>query len=75
MELPFNRYKCKPGSTKRLEGRFEIANAIYQGGPVTGGLHVHPDLFNYKGGIYELTTELGHEGGHAIKIIGWGLDE
>lgn len=38
------------------------------------GLSVFEDFFSYLSGIYEYTTgEL--QGGHAIKLIGWGTDE
>ena len=50
-------------------------NAIYTKGPVVGQLEIYSDFFAYKGGIYELTTDLGFMGGHAIKIIGWGFSK
>lgn len=40
---------------------------------MVGALKVYADLFNYRGGIYERTTDIGKMGGHAIKIVGWGF--
>ena len=35
---------------------------------------VYTDFFTYKSGIYELTDEGVFVGGHAVKIIGWGVE-
>ena len=75
MDLSLERYKCKPNSTNEYNGRLDIMKAIYSGGPVVGALHIYADFFAYKGGIYELNTDIGFMGGHAIKIIGWGFDQ
>ena len=34
---------------------------------------VYSDFFNYKSGIYKYTSGK-NEGGHAVKILGWGTD-
>lgn len=37
------------------------------------GFTVYSDFMNYAGGIYQHTT--GYvEGGHAVKMIGWGVE-
>ena len=42
-------------------------------GPVTGGFMVYTDFLYYKTGVYQ--HELGKfEGLHAIRIIGWGVE-
>ena len=46
---------------------------IYENGPVTAAFTVYADFPTYKSGVYKHTT--GAElGGHAIKIIGWGVE-
>jgi len=51
----------------------QIMTEIYNNGPVEGAFTVYADFNNYKSGVYIHTTG-AQEGGHAIKIIGWGSD-
>jgi len=48
-------------------------NEIYNHGPVEGSFTVYEDFVAYKKGVYEHTTGSAL-GGHAIKIIGWGVE-
>jgi len=48
-----------------------IANEILKNGPVEAAFTVYEDFNNYKSGVYQHVTGKA-EGGHAIKIIGWG---
>ena len=43
-------------------------------GPVETRFDVYQDFFNYKGGTYKHTSG-GYSGGHAVKMIGYGVDE
>lgn len=52
----------------------EIKNQIFNYGPISTGMLVYTDFFTYKSGIYELTDEGVFVGGHAVKIIGWGVE-
>lgn len=46
---------------------------IQNNGPVQAAFTVYADFMSYKSGVYEHIT--GQElGGHAIKIIGWGVE-
>lgn len=47
---------------------------IYTNGPVEGAFEVYADFMSYKSGVYKHTTG-SLEGGHAIKILGWGHDD
>jgi len=38
-----------------------------------GAFTVYEDFFNYAGGVYYHKTG-GVAGGHAIKVIGWGVE-
>jgi cathepsin B len=50
-----------------------IATEIMNNGPVEAAFTVYSDFLTYKSGVYQHTT--GQPlGGHAIKIIGWGVD-
>ena len=51
----------------------QIKNEIYLNGPVEAAFTVYSDFPNYKSGVYKYTT--GNAlGGHAIKILGWGVE-
>jgi cathepsin B len=50
-----------------------IRTEIFKHGPVTAGFNVYSDWTSYTGGVYKARG--GDElGGHAVKIIGWGVD-
>lgn len=47
---------------------------IMTNGPVEADFTVYEDFPTYKSGVYQHTTG-GVLGGHAIKILGWGVEE
>lgn len=52
----------------------EIMAEIYKNGPVEGAFLVFADFPLYKSGVYRHIT--GEElGGHAIKVLGWGVED
>jgi len=51
----------------------KIQTEIMTNGPVEGAFSVYEDFLSYKTGVYSHTT--GQMlGGHAIKVLGWGVD-
>jgi hypothetical protein len=46
---------------------------IMEGGPVETAFTVYTDFENYAGGVYTHTSG-SMAGGHAVKIVGWGVD-
>jgi cathepsin B len=51
----------------------QIQTEIMTNGPVEAAFTVYADFESYSGGVY--THKTGEElGGHAIKILGWGVD-
>jgi len=51
----------------------KIATEIMTNGPVEGAFSVYEDFLTYKTGVYTHTS--GQLlGGHAIKVLGWGVD-
>ncbi|XP_026465368.1 cathepsin B isoform X2 [Ctenocephalides felis] len=52
----------------------EIQHEIMTNGPVEGAFTVYEDLLNYKTGVYQHVTGRAL-GGHAIRILGWGVEE
>ncbi|OWK01095.1 CTSB [Cervus elaphus hippelaphus] len=52
----------------------EIMAEIYKNGPVEGAFSVYSDFLLYKSGVYQhVTGEM--MGGHAIRILGWGVED
>jgi len=51
----------------------EIATEIMTNGPVEAAFTVYEDFLTYKSGVYQHKTG-GVDGGHAIKILGWGVE-
>uniref|UniRef100_A0AAA9S3F8 Cathepsin B n=1 Tax=Bos taurus TaxID=9913 RepID=A0AAA9S3F8_BOVIN len=51
----------------------EIMAEIYKNGPVEGAFSVYSDFLLYKSGVYQhVSGEI--MGGHAIRILGWGVE-
>ncbi|XP_066919273.1 cathepsin B-like [Clytia hemisphaerica] len=51
-----------------------IANEIMTHGPVEAAFTVYADFPNYKSGVYQHVSGSAL-GGHAIKILGWGVED
>uniref|UniRef100_A0A8C5GUF7 Cathepsin B n=1 Tax=Gouania willdenowi TaxID=441366 RepID=A0A8C5GUF7_GOUWI len=57
-----------------LEDEKEIQAELFKNGPVEGAFTVYEDFPLYKSGVYQHVS--GHAlGGHAIKILGWGVED
>jgi cathepsin B len=85
-DTPACENKCQDGYGKTVEedltygsdaysvsGERQIMQEIYESGSVEGAFDVYEDFGNYKSGIYQHVTG-SYLGGHAIKIIGWGVE-
>jgi hypothetical protein len=66
------KYKGKDSGS--ISGEEAIMNEIYENGPVVCGMHIYEDFLNYKSGVYKHTGGGKELGGHALKIVGWGVD-
>ncbi|KJH43744.1 papain family cysteine protease [Dictyocaulus viviparus] len=51
-----------------------IQREIMTNGPVQAAFMVYEDFSRYRSGIY-VHTAGRREGGHAVKLIGWGVDD
>jgi len=51
----------------------QIETEIFKNGPVEAAFTVYADFLPYKSGVYQHTTG-GVLGGHAVKILGWGVE-
>lgn len=52
----------------------QIQLEIMKNGPVQTAFTVYEDFLSYKTGVYQHKTG-GAVGGHAVKLIGWGVDK
>jgi cathepsin B len=51
----------------------QIMTHIMNEGSIDALFHVYGDFMNYQGGVYQHVTGT-LEGGHAVRVIGWGVD-
>eukprot|EP00808_Paulinella_micropora_P024085 g78270.t1 len=68
-----NRYWFRGGITIQPNDADTIAYSIMKNGPVEAAFTVYEDFEDYTCGIYKNTTSV-EKGGHAIKIVGWGVE-
>jgi len=71
----WKKYKAK--NAAQITGVDNIKKEIYTNGPVEAGFNVYKSFMSYKSGVYQhhwwaIWDSL--EGGHAIKILGWGQE-
>jgi cathepsin B len=67
-------YKSEKNSLKQLADVESIKMEIMTNGPVETGFTVYSDFMSYRSGIYQKHWYSYPEGGHAVKIIGWGVE-
>jgi cathepsin B len=60
-------------SVYSVRGEQDIMQEIYTNGPVEAVFEVYSDFLSYKTGIYKHVSGQ-YVGGHAVKIIGWGVE-
>ena len=63
----------KGKSAYSVFGEENIKQEIYESGSVEASFSVYEDFLTYKSGVYQHITG-GYIGGHAIKILGWGIE-
>lgn len=49
-------------------------NQLVETGPLCVGLDANDDLLTYKSGIYEKSPDASYEGGHNVKLVGYGVE-
>ena len=74
-ERSYNEDKYYGKSAYGVSSKVEaIQKEVMTHGPVEVAFEVYEDFLNYDGGVYVHTGgKLG--GGHAVKLIGWGIDQ
>jgi cathepsin B len=69
---PFTKYKVS--EYYQLKEEEDIMKEIYTNGPVEAGFRVYSSFMSYAKGVYKHRILDMLEGGHAIKIVGWGVE-
>ncbi|KAB0792325.1 hypothetical protein PPYR_14284 [Photinus pyralis] len=72
--IPYKKDRLHGKKSYSVAGDVKSIQAeIMKNGPVEGAFSVYADFVNYKSGVYKHVT--GEElGGHAIRILGWGVE-
>jgi cathepsin B len=71
--ISYNNDKRKFGTSYGVSSSVTaIQTEIMNYGPVEASFSVYADFESYTGGIYQHTTG-AYMGGHAVKILGWGV--
>jgi len=69
-------YYAQKGSTKTFTDPNSVKLEIMTNGPVETGFEVYENFKNYTTGVYVKGSNPGKLlGGHAVKIVGWGVDK
>ena len=71
--IPFKKYKS--ADFYQVKGEEDIMKEIYTHGPVEAGFRVYSSFMSYASGVYKKKFFDVMEGGHAIKIVGWGVQQ
>jgi len=59
---------------KKFDNSDEIKLEIIENGPIMTGFEVYMDFLEYKSGIYSKSKNTEFLGGHAVKLVGWGVE-
>jgi cathepsin B len=70
---PYANDKIKASTSYSIKGVTNIQKEIMELGTVSVALSVYEDFESYSSGVYQHVTGK-YLGGHAIKMIGWGVD-
>ncbi|KAI8776959.1 cathepsin B, partial [Biomphalaria glabrata] len=72
-KIPYKADKHFGVKTYTVSGEENIMQELIENGPVEAAFSVYSDFLDYKSGVYQYTS--GSElGGHAVKIIGYGVE-
>jgi len=72
--VPYNKDKSYGQKSYSIKNNVQqIQMELMNNGPVEAAFTVFEDFPNYKSGVYQHVTG-GPLGGHAIRILGWGVE-
>jgi len=71
----WNASIVKASSSYAIDGVEHMQQDIMTKGPIQIGFKVYASFMSYQSGVYKKhADEMIPEGGHAVKIVGWGVD-
>ncbi|VEN46127.1 unnamed protein product [Callosobruchus maculatus] len=53
----------------------QIQLELIKNGPVVAGFHVYEDFISYKSGVYQTDDHSKYLGDHAVRVIGYGVED
>mgnify|MGYP001837959266 FL=1 len=71
--IDFKSDKRKAASVYTVRGEENMMTELSTNGPCEGAFSVYEDFMAYTSGVYKHVTG-SYEGGHAIRILGYGVD-
>ncbi|CAF1683036.1 unnamed protein product [Adineta ricciae] len=71
---PFAKDKHFGQSVYAVRSEKQIQTELFKNGPVEAAFTVYADFLTYKSGVYKHTSG-SVLGGHAVKILGWGVED
>ncbi|CAF1069301.1 unnamed protein product [Adineta ricciae] len=71
---PFAKDKHYGESVYAVRTEKQIQTELFKNGPVEAAFTVYADFLTYKSGVYKHTSG-SVLGGHAVKILGWGVED
>merc|ERR1712084_49416 len=68
--------KVKAATTYAINGVANMQRELMTNGPVQVAFMVYKSFMSYKSGVYQKqSSEMRPEGGHAVKLVGWGTED
>merc|ERR1712125_138589 len=72
----WDQSKVKAKTAYAINGAVNMQKEIMTNGPIQVAFKVYKSFMTYKSGVYKKHIwEILPEGGHAVKIIGWGTED
>jgi len=71
--VPYVKYRIQLGTSRPFTCPAQIKEELVANGPLQTGFIVYEDFMHYQSGVY-VHTHGGQLGGHAVVILGWGVE-
>jgi len=73
-QLDYDQDKRKGSTHYIMDGEKKMKAELSENGPFEVVMMVYSDFFSYESGVYQHVSG-GYEGGHAIKLVGYGEED